>query len=970
LEEKNPPRYKEFLEKFLDHFRSDYRISDNTNADLLKEWPECPTEDGLRYGASFLGEQRSRLQIAADIDQVGKMIEKRIAELIPTGILSTMDTNGLLEKIKKEFVKELKSVTVNIQPDSFKTAVLEIIWDKNTLENLEKCLRLDILANFYLYNKHIPREIVDDKVKELRGRSTIAGPVAFKHGLGRILDETSKLEDEKFNLPASTFKQPVKIVTGKKSWKVSFPNAPNIGTVYDPVMRKNPLRRAFADAEHSNDDAVFLANIIDLDIRKASGSATKIYRSLFAGLNVNLNIIDPDYRKKAAEIIENSPDNAVLYETIAESFHGIMSGLSKIMNWNNKLQYSGKIYVVLTRKEQDVIAKAAYMEERYITICRIAELNVIKNMLTKEIARGQASQEDLDKIIKEIARTIISLVHSQEDRRFYKRVLAFMVRQIEKALGPNCQVIGMGNSHIEIDGLLGELHIPKSEAITDTHLKNYVSTFGAKSYLGRMPGFTVVLPSYPLCARNGEQERYVEGQRLMPTKIWVAPPLVDDKFLREALNNNAYIAHNLAKAVENYQFNPGLLRLEYVNGDINSHYLSMDSLAPKSRKDSRETYGGKFLCLMFGTDPHWGGRSKVYIEDKENRRSLGMAEASMEMMRRGGLLQPAKMRVHGFHMLDDGIQARNFDTQYEPSPNQMSNLEIEQYQAEIENKIQKSTDLQEIKKLSAEKDSLIRNQFNLRGSDYPKQQMDDVFKRHIEPNIDFFHALISQGEDAGIKYEGLSEITGARVDRRDIGAVTYPNGNHFAHTVWGAVTEGEFYAQKLQDKLKALDRWKKDPELIDKLIRAPIHSSEYFALGRIVLPGGYKYGVDFRGTPPRFASWADTLLGWVRNDIFTGDMEGHMSGRFTIGACGDKHFFASTYVSYKFYHMSASGSHTDQYGKKGFSPNNTGVSFVLLPVDGPENGPIITRTFSATYMADYFKKPFDIDWEAELPNPL
>ena len=99
-------------------------------------------------------------------------------------------------------------------------------------------------------------------------------------------------------------------------------------------------------------------------------------------------------------------------------------------------------------------------------------------------------------------------------------------------------------------------------------------------------------------------------------------------------------------------------------------------------------------------------------------------------------------------------------------------------------------------------------------------------------------------------------------------------------------------------------------------------------------------------------------------------MEGHMSGYFTIGACGDKHFDCSTYLSYKFYHMSPSGSHTDQYGKKGFSPNNPGISFVLLPVDGPENGPIITRTFSATYMADYFKKPFEIDWEKEFPNPV
>lgn len=900
--------------------------------------------------------------------------QQKLAETVKSGALNSPGLKGILNVLSAEF----EAVTAKMTLDSFTAQVMEIVWDKTTLDNLENCMRLDILSDFYTYNKHIPKQMIDEKVRELRGKSTLVQSVSFKNGLGRILDESSQKKDEKFKLPESTFKRPFKINTeNKSSWSISFPNAVHIGTLYNPLMKENPLWRTFVDAEANHDPFLFLTNIIDLDTTKASGSATKIYRSLFSGLNVNLEIIDPDYRAKAAAIIEDSPDDMVLYETIAERFQEVMSGLKKILNHdpNNsnteKIQYTGKIYVVLTKGEQDVVAKAAYMEVRYATLCQIANLNVIKSMLTQQVARKEATQAELNKLLKEIARTIISLIHSQEDRRFYNRVLALVVRQIEKALGPNCQVIGMGNSYVEINGQLGELNIPESETVTDEHLKKYVSVFGAKSYLGQMPDFAVVLPSYPLCARNGERERYVEGRRLMPTKIWVAPPLVDGKFLRRASNNNARTVHNLAKAVNNFQFQPGLLRLEFNNGDINSRYLSIGSLAgKKTRKDSRETYQGKFLCLKFGTDPHWGGRSKVYIEDKENRRSLGMAEASMEMERRGKLFQPGKMRVHGFHMLDDGIQARNYETQYEPSPNQMSNVEMEKYLAEIDDKIQNSNDLKQIKTLSTEKDSLIRNQLNLRGSDYPKHQMDDVFKRHIEPNIDFFHALISQGEDAGIKYEGISEITDTRVDRRDIGAVTYPNGNHFAHTVWGAVTEGEFYAQKLQDKLKALDRWRKDPALIDKLVRAPIHSSEYFALGRIVLPGGYKYGVDFRGTPPRFASWADTLLGWVRSDIFTGDMEGHMSGYFTIGACGDKHFFASTYVSYKFYHMSGSGSHTDQYGKKGFSPNNTGVSFVLLPVDGPENGPIITRTFSATFMENYFKKPFDFDWETCLPNTL
>ena len=931
--------------------------------EMLKKYPPHRRSQLTSYAKN----KGIKLNKGRKVKENPKEYEKRLAEIVKSGALVNTDTSTIFKQICAEF----PSVASGLTLDAFKAQLLGIIWDKSTLENLEKCIRLDILSDFHTYNKHISRKTVDDKVKELRGKSATAQPVSFRRGLGRILDESSNKKDEKFKLPESTFKRPFKISIEKENWTAAFPNAPNIGTLYNPLMKENPLWQAFADGEANKDSMLFTANILDLDTRKASGSAAKIYRSLFSGLNVNLNDIDSDYRERAAEIIKNSPDDMVLYETVAESFASLVSGLHKILYYDSdsqeeKLQYSGKIYVVLTKKEQDIVTKAAYMEERYITLRRIAELDVIKKMLTKQVVYGQASQEELDKLLKEIARTIISLVHSQEDRRFYNRVLAFVVRQIEKGLGPNCQVIGMGTSYIKINDLLGELHIPKKETVTDGHLKDYAGSFGGKSYIGQMPDFAVVLPSYPLCARNGERERYVEGQRLMPTKIWVAPPLVDGKFLRRALNNNAHIVHNLAKAVENFQFQPGLLRLEYSNRDFNSHYLPVK----KTKKDSRETYQGKFLGLMFGTDPHWGGRSKVYIYDPDNRRNLGMAEAAIEMMRRGGLFQSDKMRLHGFNMLDDGIQARNFETQYEPSPNQMTNTELEKYMAEIEEKIEKSRNLDEIKKMSSEKDRLVRNQLALRGSDYPKHQMDDVFNRHIEPNIDFFHALISRVMDSGVYYKGISEITGISPDTRDVGAINYPNGNHFNHTIWGALTEGEFYKLKLQDRLKAIDRWRNNPAMIDKLVRAPIFSSELFALGRIVLPGGYEYGVDFRGTPPRFASWGDTNLGWVRNDIFAGDMEGHMSGYFTIGASGDKHFVNSTYVSYKFYHMSPSGSHTDQYGKKGFSPNNTGISFVLLPVDGPENGPIITRTFSATYMENYFKNPFDFDWEMCLPNPV
>ena len=802
----------------------------------------------------------------------------------------------------------------------------------------------------------------------------------FMPGLARLLDDTSTPEDERFELPRSTFAKPFKIPTRKTSWTISCPNAPNIGTIHSRVMRENPLRRAFADAEKKGDLAVVLANVIDLNIVKASGAATKIYRSLFSGLNVNLAILDPDYREQAARILEDLPKDAVIYETIAESFAGIMSGLRKILNANSKLQYSGQIYVIFTRKEQDIIAKVAYMEERYITIVKIAQLNQQKKMLEQAIADAEDDNErdtlenKLNVVIKEISRTIISLVHTQEDRRLYKRVLAFIVRKFEEALGPNCKVIGMGTSHFEINGFLIEGHIPENERVTDANLHNYVKTFGAKSLRRQMPDAAVIFHPCALGGKETERERYVEGQRLMPTKVFVAPSLVDGKFLRQAMNNSARFVHHLAKAVRNDQFMPGLLRLEFCNGDINPVWISIDALAPHERKpkskDSRSAYSGKFFNLMFATDPHWGGRSKVFVYDKDNSRNLGMAEAVMEMMRRAGLFQTGKMRLHGFSMLDDPTQGHNFDTHYQPSPNQMDYADIEDHIREIALQIESSSDLGEIKRLSAGKDEFLRNQIRVRGLDYPEHQIKEVLRRHIIPNVDFFSYLLSRVVDSGIRYKGLSEITGVHPDSRDVGAANYGTGNHLRNTVEGALTEGFIYADKLIEMLLADPRWSGKRELISKLVRAPIFSNEFHACGRVVLPNGYEYALDFHGTPPRMASWSDPLLGCVRRDIFSGDMEGHRSGYFTVYAVGDKHFHTSTYTEKTFYHMSASGTHTDQYGKKGFSPNNTGVSFVLLPVDGPENGPIIVRTLSASYLMNWFSKPTEFDWEEYLSNPI
>ena len=90
----------------------------------------------------------------------------------------------------------------------------------------------------------------------------------------------------------------------------------------------------------------------------------------------------------------------------------------------------------------------------------------------------------------------------------------------------------------------------------------------------------------------------------------------------------------------------------------------------------------------------------------------------------------------------------------------------------------------------------------------------------------------------------------------------------------------------------------------------------------------------------------------------------------TLKTYGDKHFFAAVATPYAFYHMCAAGTHTDRYGERGFPPNNTGVSFVGLPVDGPDSGPILLRILPFDVIKDFVEdNPRPFDWDSFLPNP-
>ena len=94
-----------------------------------------------------------------------------------------------------------------------------------------------------------------------------------------------------------------------------------------------------------------------------------------------------------------------------------------------------------------------------------------------------------------------------------------------------------------------------------------------------------------------------------------------------------------------------------------------------------------------------------------------------------------------------------------------------------------------------------------------------------------------------------------------------------------------------------------------------------------------------------------------------------MEGRYCITTFGDKHFFGTGITAQKLFHMCAPGVHTDRYGEHGFPPNNSGVSWIGIPAEGPQL-PFLFRYLRYDQIARLALAGFKFDWEAFLPNPV
>lgn len=918
-----------------------------------------------------------KVVVSAKLKNRKNVYDERLSELIKSGELRNKGVDGLFRVIHREFNSQVRGLTKK----AFRAKVDKILWTKEVESQLKDIVGHDLpLAKFEEHYNYIPKKMIEDKANRLSGVSNSKNPVQFLKGLGRIGDLSEF--DGNFKLPKTTLVAPYVIPVNKPNPTAILINGANIGLKHERLIKNNPVKRMLLDAKLKGDSAVFVVNPIDIEIKKAAGPAS-IFRAFFSGQNINIDILDPSYQSKAKRIKDNPKGSKFIYEITAEKLVDIIKGWSKISRDldNEKLpEFDGPILIAFGHKESELIAAAAYWELRYLTLLEWhklgAEIRLVKSAIASAEKRGltQAERRDLEKglesLISEQSRTIISNISVEDRQRFYHKVLHFIVKKFEEAV-PNSKVVSQGTFFAKIQNEdVIEFHIPKHIRVSDNLLAEVVKKHGPRVLQGNIPKTVIICHPYALNMRFTVRESVVENGQRGSVQFYVAPIAVDDKFLIETLEDSG---HPIAKAVFNGQFKPGVLRLNFVNGMLNVDDISIESLPKYSKKfvkanSSGGTYDGKYIWVMTATDPHFGSRAREEFWCESRQQYLGVSDAAIQMMREAKLLE-GKLPVHFYNVNDDWVQGNHFDTHKQPDQYAMSYTRIEKEMKERVAAVRNASP-EKVKEVLSDLHLFVLDQFRSRGSDWYQEQVIQVIERHLEPNLDFWNAILTGDLRAGLVLRGVSEHKSKDFDARDTGFINCGSGNHTAATLEDNLTDGFIFADKIRTMLLGLPKWHSKKDWLDKHVAASLYGNKFFAWGTVKAPGGYEWGLEFRSDPPRMGSWSDTLLGAVNNDATRGDYGGYMTGRVTLKTYGDKHFFAAVSTRYAYYHMCAAGTHTDPYGERGFPPNNTGVSFVGLPVNGPSSGPILLRTLRVEHFREYFKKNLKIDWDAFLPNPV
>lgn len=926
----------------------------------------------------------------SDIQGLRQFVQNRVDE----GMLTQKaGIQKLYDDARERYAKEIARDNLVIPVAHFTKLVKELVWSKTNHELLKDFLKSRpqsewkaAIGEWQKIHSFIPLEWVTERSKWIRGVSSKAPNVVKVPGMGGNLEEgwLSRIPD--IALPTGTFNEPIRITVKAKDPRWTVLNGANLGLIYNPDIEFNPLRRKLAEAEIHGIDVVVLTNVFGLQLVKAAGSLM-VYRARMAGLNINLDILDPDYRPHAEWILRSKPDDELIFETPIERVANVFSGLFKVMTRpDKKPEFSGKIVMVLGYMDELLINTLVYDAVNYL---RIRKQNLLKQEIRslerqrdRALERGlmleyQSAEKEIAKLAKEHTRSITTAVAAQEVNRFAPKLRSLFLKMLQEIV-PNVEIIGLGSTHLQVNDKPSiAIHIPSDIRVTDSVLGNFAARkAGPKIMRKDIAQTTVICHPYSLQARDTVREADHDGKR-DSVQIFAAPTLIDDEYLRKELKHTIRVVHPVQKLVWHDQFKPGSLVFRYQGDIVTQDFWPVTRpLSAASIKKRGGTsvipypdFGSaKYIWYMVDTDKHSGSRAKEYVWCQDQREWLGLAEGIIHSMRVSGYLGGKKFGIHMWSSNDDPTQGNHFEGHFQPDPHQMSRTDVTRHSRELFRAAEKADGKERLILLDKYQKFVLRHQ-DILGLDHPKLQVEEMLDRFVAPNMDFYSAVLRRAKESGLIVKPVSEHCGIQFDQRDLGIINWGTGNHFERTVDRRLTESFMYTREMRATLLQEAYWQKHPDFVKKFVRDPMYSNFFCAWGTAKVDGGYEWGFDLRDSPTRMKGWGDTVAGAIANDILRGNPSRILEGKYVITTYGDKHFFGTGITAQKLFHMCAPGVHTDRYGEHGFPPNNTGLSWIGIPVEGPQL-PFLFRYLRYDQIARLAEAGFKFDWETFLPNPI
>jgi len=844
------------------------------------------------------------------------------------------------------------------------------------------------LDKYYRDYPFIPKVMIDDRAKQLRGGSHEKSPVPTVHGILRLVPDGATVVP--FELPHSDVNEPIVLQSEGVSGLMLL-NGIQIGLPYDGRMSRNVPRCAMEIAEREGLAVFLTGGLMHLRLKQAHGNSRN-FEARTSAMDLDLDVMDPNYKRSVLKMMNSSDDVAkVVYTTLLENFENLRAALRKIFSHTRQSgggpRYTVPIYLQLGAPEELLITIGAYYELRIETFHRRALLQkrIQEAQARLNTAWTQEKQNEYEMLVAELSRTVLTNVHDRYHIDAYEKVRSYVVAQLQDAI-PGVHVIGSMHSFVQFQDQVIELKHVGNDALSLALIDDYIQSEGNNATRTETLADFVVL-----CNRYNPHvgETFIDNTRFNEKKsvpVLLLPVAIDGEYIKKKFKERGLsggqtkiqklVGHDrflpqvvvLSRKEQNWMFDLyGIPSIQYLGGPLK------DKATWKRRKGDR-----KYFNSLSFSDIHSGHPWEEHIFDRKHKEFLDLTSAFLRLLRESKQFG----RVHSFAVQDDLVQGANFANHLQPHENVMSLKKLEEYMRTMQSQISTYRQKGSHGLADSYEEELFRTMMRQRivkGEYRSQDQFLRLFEGLIIHNVDFFASVLDRHMNSGIRWHGVSSLRNNIVDTRDLKAITLGNGNHWRHTgIRGEshISEGFIVAEMMKALLRYYPGAKQVAHVLDELVGSPLHGQDFLGLAVVEVMKGIRFAFHMRGSPTRKGSANGFPLEQAaRNAITRGNHSDCFHGVETeVQLTGDIHKGGFVFVPGYLHVSCPAATRGDPYGIHGFARSHIGGVNIAYPKEGIKKAPVRITFFMGDWIDRCYalrgKGEFAVNFDELIPSPL